>query len=140
MLGVELVGTAWVTEEITVDGHLTLMDVHVDQAAPDDPDRLTEKPEALGGLAVTYSGEQGTGLTVEGVYTGRAYSLNDNDQFVPLKTSLTFNIRVSQRIDLWPRSVELFVRADNVTDQVVLPQLGVPAAGRTVSGGVKVGL
>ena len=103
-------------------------------------DRLSEKPEALGGLALTYSGQQGMGLTIESMYTGRAYSLNDDDQFVPLKTSLTFNIRVSQRIDLWPRSIELFVRADNVTDQVVLPQLGLPAAGRTVSGGVKVGL
>ena len=140
VLGVELVGTASVTEEITVDGHLTLMDVHVDQAAPDDPDRLSEKPEALGRLALTYSSEQGTGLMVEGVYTGRAYSLSDNDQFVPLKTSLTINVRVSQRIDLAPRSVELFVRADNVTDQVVLPQLGLPGAGRTVSGGVKVTL
>jgi len=140
VLGVELVGTASVTEEITVDGHLTLMDVHVDQAAPDDPDRLSEKPEALGRLALTYSGEQGTGLMVEGVYTGRAYSLSDNDQFVPLKTSLTINVRVSQRIDLAPRSVELFVRADNVTNEVVLPQLGLPAAGRTVSGGVKVTL
>ncbi len=140
VLGVELVGTASVTEEITVDGHLTLMDVHVDQAAPDDPDRLSEKPEALGRLALTYSGEQGTGLTVEGVYTGRAYSLSDKNQFVPLKTSLTFNVRVSQRIDLAPRWVELFVRADNVTDQVVLPQLGLPAAGRMVSGGVKVEL
>lgn len=140
VLGVEIVGTASVTEEITVDGHLTLMDVHVDQAAPDDPDRLSEKPEALGRLALTYSGGQGTGLTVEGVYTGRAYSLNDNDQFVPLKTSLTINVRVSQRIDLAPRSVELFVRTDNVTNQVVLPQLGLPAAGRTVSGGMKVTL
>ena len=140
VLGVELVGTASVTEEITVDGHLTLMDVRVDQAAPDDQDRLSEKPEALGRLALTYSGEQGTGLTVEGVYTGRAYSLSDKNQFVPLKTSLTFNVRVSQRIDLAPRSVELFVRADNVTDQVVLPQLGLPAAGRMVSGGVKVEL
>lgn len=140
VLGVEFVGTASVTDEITVDGHLTLMDVHVDQAAPDDPDRLSEKPEALGRIALTYSGRQGTGITVEGVYTGRAYSLNDNNQFVPLKTSLTFNVRVSQRIDLAPRSVELFVRADNVTNQVVLPQLGLPAAGRTVSGGVKVEL
>ncbi len=140
VLGVELVGTASVTEGITVDGHLTLMDVQVDQTAPDDPDRLSEKPAALGRLALTYSGEQGTGLTVEGVYTGRAYSLNDNDQFVPLKTSLTWNVRVSQSIDLAPRSVELFVRADNVTDEVVLPQLGLPAAGRTVSGGMKVTL
>ncbi len=140
VLGVELVGTASVTKEITVDGHLTLMDVHVDQAAPDNPDRLSEKPEALGRLELTYSGEPGTGLTVEGVYTGRAYSLNDNDQFVPLKTSLTFNVRVSQKIDLAPRSVELFIRADNVTDQVVLPQLGLPAAGRAVSGGMKVTL
>ena len=140
VLGVEIVGTVAVTEEITLDGHLTLMDIHVEQAASDDPDKLSEKPEAMGRLALTYSGEQGTGFTVEGVYTGRAYSLNDNDQFQPLETSLTFNVRVSQRIDLSARSVELFVRADNVTDEVVLPQLGLPAAGRTVSGGVKVGL
>ncbi|MCZ6857845.1 MAG: TonB-dependent receptor [Gemmatimonadetes bacterium] len=140
VLGVELVGTAAASEEITVEGHLTLMDVHVQQTASSDPDKLTEKPAALGRVSVSYFGEQGTGFTVESVYTGRAYSLNDNNQFVPLESSLTFNVRVSQRIDLAPRWVELFVRADNVTNEVVLPQLGLPAPGRTVSGGVKVGL
>ena len=140
VLGIELVGTAWVNQNVTVEGYLTLMDIYVQQTAPDDPDKLSEKPAALGRVAVSYFGEQGTGFMVESVYTGRAYSLNDNNQFVPLETSLTFNVRVSQRIDLAPRSIELFLRADNVTDEVVLPQLGLPATGRTVSGGVKVGL
>ena len=140
VLGIELVGTASVNQNVTVEGYLTLMDIYVQQTAPDDPDKLSEKPAALGRVAVSYFGEQGTGFMVESVYTGRAYSLNDNNQFVPLETSLTFNVRVSQRIDLAPRSIELFLRADNVTDEVVLPQLGLPATGRTVSGGVKVGL
>jgi iron complex outermembrane receptor protein len=141
VLGVELIGTVAVGDDITVEGHLTVMDIHVRQNAPDDPDKLSEKPQALGRLAATYAGEQGTGFTVEGVYTGQAYSLADNDEFVPLDKSLALNVRVSQTVRVAPRrTVELFVRADNITDEVVLPQLGLPAAGRMFSGGVKVGL
>jgi iron complex outermembrane receptor protein len=141
VLGLEFVGSALVTDDITVEGHLTVMDIHVTQSSPDDPDKLSEKPRALGRLAASYAGEQGTGFTIEGVYTGQAYSLDDSDEFVPLGKSLALNIRVSQTIHVAPRrTVEVFVRADNVIDEVVLPQLGLPAAGRILSGGVKVGL
>lgn len=141
VLGVELVGTLLVTDHLTLDGHLTLMDIHVEQNTPDDPDKLSERPGALGQLAARYTSPQGTGVTIEGVYTGRSYSLNEDDQFIPLDRSLALNLRASQTFNLTPRrTLEVFVRADNVTDEVVLPQLGLPGAGRMVSGGVKASL
>ena len=141
VLGIELVGTVLVGSAITFSGHLTVMDVHRRQTTPDEPDKISEKPGVLGRLGIDFAGRHGTGILVESVYTGRAYSLDDRNTFVPLPTSLVFNIRLSQTIALssW-RSLEAFVRADNVTDQVVTPQLGLPAPGRTFSGGMKVTL
>lgn len=141
VLGVEMVGTVRASDAISFDGHLTLMSVHRLRDSANEPDRLSEKPAALGRLAMTYHTNGGTGLVLETVYTGRAYSLNDANDFVPLETSLVFNLRVSQTLHVssW-QTIELFVRADNVTDTLVLPQLGIPAAGRTMSGGAKLTL
>ncbi len=141
IIGIEFAATALVGRAFTVSGHLTVMDVHRRQATADAPDKISEKPEALGRLGIDYAGGHGTGILVETVYTGRAYSLDDTNTFVPLPTSLVLNIRLSQTVAVsaW-QSLEAFVRADNLTDQVVLPQLGLPAAGRTFSGGVKVTL
>ncbi len=133
-----MVVTARASDAISFEGHLTVMSVHRRRDSANEPDRLSEKPEALGRLAMNYRANGGTGVVLETVYTGRAYSLNDANEFVPLATSLVFNLRVSQRLHVssW-KTLELYARVDNVTDTLVLPQLGIPAAGRTVSGGAK---
>ena len=140
VLGVELVATARATDNISIEGHLTVMDVRRRRASTNESDKLSEKPGTLGRLVLDYFGDAGTGIVLETVYTGRAYSLNDFNEFVPLQRSVVFNVRVSQTVHVSWRTLELFARADNVTDELVLPQLGLPAAGRMVSGGVKFAL
>ena len=139
VLGVELVGTARPHDLLTIQGYVTIMNVKRLQDDPTDPTALAEKPEVLGQLGVEYNARTGTSFLVETVYTGHAYSLDDSNEFVPLPTSLVVNLRISQTFDVTPaRTLELFARADNITDELVLPQSGLPAAGRSASGGVKV--
>lgn len=141
VLGVELVGEARPLDAVSVSGHLTLMDVRRLQETPDDPTRLAEKPNALGRLAVAYDAGRGPTGLVEAVYTGRAYSLGTDDDFVPLNTSLVLNLRAGYRLRPTAAfSAEVFGRVDNVTDALVTPQLGLPSAGRTVQLGLKVAL
>lgn len=138
VLGLELVGAARPVPSLDVEAHLALMNVRRLTESPDEPTKLSEKPAVLGRLSTGYRGPQGTSALLETVYTGRAYSLNDDNQFVPLNTSLVLNLRLAQRFSIAPsEALEVFLRVDNVTDEVVTPQLGLPAAGRTIYGGVK---
>ncbi len=139
VLGVEFVASTAPVDNFRFEGHLTLMHVRRRRETDADPKRLAEKPNALGRLTAQYADDDGTSFMVETEYTGRAYSLNDFNEFVPLNTSIVFNFRLAQEFEvssyqLW----ELFVRGDNVTDDVVLPQLGLPAPGRSWSGGLNV--
>jgi iron complex outermembrane receptor protein len=141
VLGVEIAGAGQPHEDLRVEGHLTLMHVRRLQDDPADPTRLSEKPDALGRLAVSYTPVFGPRAQVETVYAGRAYSLDDNDQFVALARSLVLNARLGYRFELPDlRSLELFVYVANLGDQLVEPQLGLPASGRSLQGGVKADL
>ena len=138
VLGLEMTTTLLPSPDVTVAGHLTLSHVRRLQDAPTDPIYLSEKPATLGRLAASYAPALGPSGLVEAAYTGRAYSLDDNNQFVPLPTSLVLNLRAAYRFGLsGERSLELYLRVDNATDELVVPQLGLPEAGRAAQGGVK---
>ncbi|MBI2537548.1 MAG: TonB-dependent receptor, partial [Gemmatimonadetes bacterium] len=124
VLGVEMTTTLLAGPDVTVAGHLTVSHVRRLQDLPSDPVYLSEKPSTLGRLAASYTPPLGASGLVEATYTGRAYSLDDNNQFVPLPTSLVLNLRAAYRFALsGERSLELYLRVDNATDQLVVPQL-----------------
>ncbi len=136
--GVEISGAVRPIPLIRFDGHLTVMDV---RGIEEDGSttRLSEKPEAIGRLAASYSPGRGPNATVEAVYTGVAYS-PDGDGFVRLDPSLVLNLRAGYRLSVRAVSAELFARVNNVTDAVVLPQLGLPGPGREIQAGLKLAL
>ena len=98
--------------------------------------RLSEKPEAIGRLAATYNPGRGVNATVETVYTGVAYS-PDGDGYARLAPALVLNTRLGSRAERWGVATEFVLRVDNITDAVVLPQLGLPGPGREFSIGLK---
>lgn len=135
--GIELAGAAR-RGRVRLDGHLTLMDVRGiggDGATT----RLSEKPKGIGRLAASYNAGKGFITTVEGVYTGVAYSPTANGD-VRLGPSLVVNVRVGDRRTFFGISTELVLRVDNVFDTVVLPQLGLPGPGREFRMGLKLAL
>ena len=135
--GIELAGAAR-QGRVRLDGHLTLM--HIRGIAGDGgTTRLSEKPEAIGRLAATYNPGLGVNGTVEAVYSGVAFSPID-DGFTRLDPSLVLNVRAGYRLFVGSVSAEVFARVNNITDAVVLPQLGLPAPGREVQAGVKLAL
>jgi iron complex outermembrane receptor protein len=138
VLGLELSGRGQPIPELEFEGSIALMDVHRNTESPDEPDRLSEKPQALARLAAGYRHTEGPSLIVETLYTGHAYSLNDSNEFVPLERSFVMNIRLGQTVYASARrSIEFFIRMDNVADEVIEPQLGLPGAGRHAAGGIK---
>ena len=129
-LGVEAVGQArrgrW-----SADGHLTWLYARTFREAAWQP--FVERPEWLGTLTLAWNSPRGFSFSAQPVYTGRAYSLDDDGALVPLPASLALNLRTAYGFTLsQSRDVfgEVFLRVDNATDALVLPQLGLPEPGR----------
>lgn len=139
--GVEVIGATQPLPGWRLDGHMTWLHARAyDDGATV---RLAEKPEWLGTLTSTYQYHGRLALLLQGVYTGRAYSLDETNTFVALPTSLVLNTRLAYRLIFnQPRflSAELFMRVNNITDEVVMPQLGLPAPGRELQAGVSLSL
>lgn len=137
--GLELVGATRPFRRVHLDGHLTVM--HLEGLRADGGTvRLSEKPAVLGRLAATYNPGLGPNATVEAAYTGVAYSPDAPDSFARLDPSFVLNARVGYRAAVRMVAAEVFARVNNITDAVVLPQLGLPGPGREVQAGIKLAL
>lgn len=98
--------------------------------------RLPERPAALGRLALTVLPPSGWSAAAELLATGPAVSLG-SDGFIDLPASVRFGGRVGYRWPVGRGLLDLFVRVDNVTDAVHVPQAGLPAPGREVRAGLR---
>lgn len=136
--GVEAVAEVRPMRSVWIDGFLTFLHVRAFTEA-DSGLYLDEIPAAVGRLAVRYAPARGFGAHLAARYTGTAYSPGA-DGPARLDRSVLADVRVHYR---WSRAqsvVEVFGRVDNLFDAVALPQLGLPAPGRTIRAGVKVTL
>lgn len=143
IFGVELSGSLSALQPFRLNGHFTWSSVRAIAKASDGSDtltRLSERPEIISTFNLGYDFPFGLILDAEAVYNGKAYTLNDDNEFVELTTSLGINGRVAYR---WIKPfsglelLELYARIDNATDALILPQLGLPAPGREIRGGLK---
>jgi iron complex outermembrane receptor protein len=144
-LGVELVGQLRQFRPLRLDAHLTVMNPRgraTSSTGADSTFFLSEKPEMLGTLTAEYEFDFGLLPMIEIVQTGVAYSPNDDNEFVQLEPSTVINVRLAYRFSLFGENTlaQAYVRANNVTDALVLPQLGLPGAGREIVGGIKISL
>ncbi len=122
----------------SLGGNATFTRVRRKGGAPGTLNRLAERPAVL---SRAYGGYTAAGFNalVEAQYTGRAYSADVNGVLVALPRSTAVNLRLGQRVAVAQRGVELFVRADNIADALIMPQLGLPAPGRTMRIGLAIG-
>ncbi len=134
--GVEVGGTARPARGWTVDGNVTW--THVRAFEDDATVRLVEKPEWVGAVTLTRNHPSGVAAMLQTVFTGRAYGLDDDNVFVPLPTSLVVNARLSYLFIRGRFATELFARVNNATDDLTLPQLGLPGPGREFHVGLEV--
>jgi len=142
-MGVEIAGALRAIDHLIIDGHLAYIHNRAKVAEGSGSSftgYLAERPEMLATLAARYDFPFGLQPMVELVRNGQAFSPT-SDGFVPLGPSTVLNARLAYRLML-PLTAnfsgEVFIRANNITNEVVLPQLGLPAAGREIQGGVKV--
>ncbi len=134
--GVELTGSARLAELITLDGHLIWSSP---VAFVDDGRRpMNEKPQLLSTLSIQARSRWGGTIRITSIMTGRAYSLQPDNTQSRLAESLVINIRGALRKYFSPSRifVEAFAGINNITDQLTLPQLGLPGPGREIHFGI----
>ena len=118
---------------LTIDGNFTWMRPIAFDGQSTMP--LVERPEVLGHGTISYRHHSGASLVLEAVGTGKAHGLAEDNTRAPLPSSVAFNGRLGWLLVTGTHNIQLFTRVNNVTDEVVLPQLGLPAPGREVMGG-----
>ena len=137
VIGVEWQAAAEVTAHVDLRGHVTwLRPVAITEGSRSG--HLTEKPEILATLMGRLGPFRGVSLDATGIYTGRAFGLAPNNSLVSLPTAWRVNVRLAAQRFFADSGLFLqtYVGADNVFDALLLPQLGLPDAGRALRFGV----
>ena len=100
--------------------------------------RLVQRPSYEATAALDYYTAGGTDVRAEIRRTGSAVDLDANGALASLPASTEFNVRGSISVARFKGGTLAFTFAgDNLTNAVVLPQLGLPLAGRTVRIGIR---
>ena len=98
---------------------------------------LYQRPEFQAALAVDYTFGRDWDFYFEAEYLGVAKDEDENGNVVDLPTSWHVDVRLFKTLNAradgrW----RVYAGVDNATNDVVLPQLGLPQPGRTISMGV----
>ena len=136
--GIEAFGETALTDHLSVSGNLTALRLRRRPDADDDLERfLSERTQLLARATLNYVHPSGWSGMFETLRRGAAYTLNEEDVFEPLARSTSFNAEIAYRMADDRGDITLFLRGDNLTDALIEPQLGLPAAGRLVRIGLR---
>jgi iron complex outermembrane receptor protein len=115
-----------------VIGGLTVMNLVSKSNTP-----LFERPEEKLTVQLIRDPDSGLGGYVGVVGRGEAFSQGPEGEPVRLPSSLRFDAEGFWRLPREEGSVDIYLRADNLTDELILPQLGLPAPGRRLEAGIR---
>jgi iron complex outermembrane receptor protein len=137
--GVETTARWTPTEALLLDGNVTWSRPR-GFAQDGDPQKLDEKPGVLGTGTASYDFASGVSVMAQARYTGNVYARNDDNDYVelPSSPSTVLDARISYELSSLTDQVDgrIYVRAENLTDEVVYIGLGLPRPGRSVRVGL----
>jgi iron complex outermembrane receptor protein len=132
--GVETTARWTPTEAVLLDGNVTWSRPR-GFTEDGDTQKLDEKPGLLGTGTVSYDVSSGLSLMGQVRYTGNVYARNEDNNFVtlPSSPSTVVDARLSYELSSFTERVDgrLYVRGENLTDEVVYVGLGLPRPGRS---------
>ncbi|MGD9546078.1 MAG: TonB-dependent receptor [Candidatus Krumholzibacteriia bacterium] len=132
-------GDVWISAQHTILAPRTETPTGFDAPAEDRPDYMSR-------LGIGLHRDRGPGARVEAALTGPRWSADGSGAsdaaggLLRLPAGVTWNARAGYRWVQDGRAVELHLRVDNLFDQWVDSQVGLPQPGRVVSGGLSLSL
>ena len=137
--GIEAVATMAITEKFSGEFSVGLQD---DQVARDESGmrrNLLHRPKEQLNLALDWQATSSLDMRAELSYTGRAYDLTDDGADTCLPVSASFGLRGTTNIGrIYNQDIFLTAAVDNLTDALILPQLGLPGPGRSFHIGIRI--
>jgi iron complex outermembrane receptor protein len=106
--------------------------------------KLDEKPGLLGTGTLSYDFASGLSVMGQARYTGNVYARNEQNEYVtlPSSPSTVLDARLSYDLSSFADQIDgrIYVRGENLTDEVVYIGLGLPRPGRSFRVGVEITL
>lgn len=139
--GVEASINARIASTLTAELGVAAQRVRSRQEANGTQPAVLQRPLHQLNMALDWSPIPALDIRAELVHGASAFDLSDSGSIVHLPSYTSFNLRGFFKLgtvkDVGP--VALFVVADNVGDALILPQTGLPAPGRSVRLGIRIG-
>jgi iron complex outermembrane receptor protein len=137
--GVELAGGWQLADTVELSLQHTVLIARVKQDGQFDRP-AEDRPDYLSRVGLSRTPQAGPGMLLEAVITGARWSA---DATAPsglrrLPAGVVWNARLSWRLPRLARGLDLHLRLDNIFNQRVDDQIGLPNPGQTLSGGATV--
>ncbi len=132
-------GAIWqATNALTLEANAFWQDLKADRAADGTRPTLYQRPKSQLLLAANYMFASGGNVRAEMNHLGHAFDENEDGTVARLGTSTEFNVKFYMPIKQTDYGIwQVYGALNNITDTVVLPQLGLPDAGRTFKLGIR---
>ncbi|WCL53276.1 TonB-dependent receptor plug domain-containing protein [Gimibacter soli] len=132
-------GAIWqVSEALTLEANALWQDLEADRDEDGNRPILYQRPRGQLLLAANHTFAGGANLRVEANHTGHAYDEAEDGTTARLEGSTELNVKFyipvkETSFGVW----QLYGALNNITDALVLPQLGLPEAGRAFKVGIR---
>ncbi|MCK0070617.1 TonB-dependent receptor plug domain-containing protein [Kordiimonas laminariae] len=137
-IGLEAAFTWAVSDGLSFEANMLLQDLEANRDEEGNRPVLFQRPNSQILLAANYRFEGGANIRAEMNHTGRAFDEDEDDSVVALNRSNEFNVQFYVPLkETSFGSLQFYGALNNITDTVVLPQLGLPAPGRTIKFGIR---
>ena len=137
--GAEAAVTRYLTEALRLELSAAWQDGRVGRDANGERPVLLQRPDAQLRAALDWQATSRVDLRAEVLHTASARDLDDDGELARLPDSTSVNLRGFLLVADWHgRGIQLTASIDNLTDELILPQLGLPAPGRTWRVGIRI--
>lgn len=137
-LGIEAAAVWHASEAITLEASAFWQDLKAELDENGNRPTLYQRPKGQLLLAANYSFTSGASVRAEVNHTGHAFDENEDGSVARLSGSTELNLKFYVPVKHTSYGVwQLYGAVNNITDTVVLPQLGLPDAGRAFKLGIR---
>lgn len=141
-MGLELTSKHILSRKLSLNFNFTYMNSFTKNNAGEFADTLEYKPDIIAGLYFDYSITPKFNTLLEVNYVGQEYGLKQGSEyFQKLPDYLLTNLRFAYNFVLRESAqLEVYLRANNIFDQLYYTQWSLPEAGREFFGGIKLNI
>ncbi|MBN2572819.1 MAG: TonB-dependent receptor plug domain-containing protein [Ignavibacteriales bacterium] len=130
--GIELTTSLTPFENLYCNVNLTLMNTYAKNNEGEYKDTLDNRPDFLGAIIVDYYFLNGFNINTELTFKGNEYQYV-YDKFKKMNSYILLNLRLSYKFKLDnSKSLEAFIRFNNIFDKLYFHQWSLPEAGRQI--------